>query len=149
MLTAPSGYPEVLTISPRRSVVSGSCGGGFSVMVAPHAIAGAILCAARSTGKLNGVIAAIGDSGKRRVQAIGDLAQHRRARERRHVTTGARRSKIRVDCRAHLLGPRQRGNSDLATVLRRANDSGFAFSLPLLCRHRPRLSTTVAAMAAS
>ena len=57
-------------ISPRRSVVSGSCGGGFSVMVAPHAIAGAILCAARSTGKLNGVIAAIGDSGKRRVSAM-------------------------------------------------------------------------------
>ena len=38
--------------------------------VAPHAIAGAILWAASSTGKLNGVIAAIGDSGKRRVMAM-------------------------------------------------------------------------------
>src|SRR5438309_5895651 len=39
-------------------------------MVAPQAIAGAILCAASSTGKLNGVIPAIGDRGKRRVMAM-------------------------------------------------------------------------------
>src|SRR6267378_920146 len=56
--------------SPSRSVVRGSCGGGFNVMLAPQAIAGAILWAASSTGKLNGVIPAIGDSGKRRVMAM-------------------------------------------------------------------------------
>src|SRR6185503_9553600 len=69
-LMPPAGYPEAITSSASRSVVSGSCGGGFRVRVAPQAIAGAILWAARSTGKLNGVIAAIGDSGKRRVMAI-------------------------------------------------------------------------------
>ena len=36
----------------------------------PHAIAGATLCAARFSGKLNGLIAAIGPIGKRRVIPI-------------------------------------------------------------------------------
>src|SRR6266550_765704 len=70
MLTAPAGLPHALTSSPSRRVVSGSCGGGFTVIVAPQAIAGAILCAASSTGKLNGVIPATGESGKRRVMAM-------------------------------------------------------------------------------
>ena len=47
----------------------GSCGGGLRVIVAPVAIAGAILWAASSTGKLNGVIPTTGESGKRRVIA--------------------------------------------------------------------------------
>jgi hypothetical protein len=39
-------------------------------MLAPHAIAGASLWAARLSGKLNGVMAVIGASGKRRSRPV-------------------------------------------------------------------------------
>ena len=48
-------------------MASGSCGGALSTMVAPQAIAGASLWAASSTGKLNGMMAEMGESGNRRV----------------------------------------------------------------------------------
>ncbi len=41
--------------------------GGLRTIELPEAIAGASLCAARLSGKLNGLIAAIGPIGKRRV----------------------------------------------------------------------------------
>ncbi len=67
MLTAPSGRPASATISPTVSIVSGSLLGGLSTIEQPAAIAGASLWAARLSGKLNGLIAATGPIGKRRV----------------------------------------------------------------------------------
>ena len=54
-------------ISATVSIVSGSLDGGLSTIGLPLAIAGATLWAARLSGKLNGLIAAIGPIGKRRV----------------------------------------------------------------------------------
>ena len=47
--------------------MSGSLDGGLRTIGLPAAIAGASLWAARLSGKLNGLIAAIGPIGKRRV----------------------------------------------------------------------------------
>ena len=60
MLTAPSGTPARSMISATVSIVSGSLDGGLSTIVLPAAIAGATLCAARFSGKLNGLIAGDG-----------------------------------------------------------------------------------------
>ena len=54
-------------ISATASITSGSLDGGLSTIGLPDAIAGATLWAARFSGKLNGLIAAIGPIGKRRV----------------------------------------------------------------------------------
>jgi hypothetical protein len=52
--------------SASSSDVSGVCGAGFKTVVQPAAIAGATLCATKFSGKLNGVMARIGPSAKRR-----------------------------------------------------------------------------------
>ena len=57
-------------ISATASIVSGSLDGGLSTIGLPLAIAGAILWAARLSGKLNGLMPAIGPIGKRRVIPI-------------------------------------------------------------------------------
>ena len=67
MLTAPAGRPTPSTISATVSIVSGSFDGGLSTIEQPAAIAGASLWAARFSGKLNGLIAATGPIGNRRV----------------------------------------------------------------------------------
>ena len=54
-------------ISATVSMTSGSLDGGLSTIGLPLAIAGATLWAARLSGKLNGLIPAIGPIGKRRV----------------------------------------------------------------------------------
>ena len=54
-------------ISATASIVSGSLDGGLSTIGQPAAMAGAILCAARLSGKLNGLMPATGPIGKRRV----------------------------------------------------------------------------------
>ena len=54
-------------ISAIASITSGSLDGGLRTIGLPEAIAGDSLCAARLSGKLNGLIAAIGPIGKRRV----------------------------------------------------------------------------------
>ena len=59
----PAGTPAGSMISATVSIVSGSFDGGFSTIGLPDAIAGATLCAARFSGKLNGLIPAIGRSG--------------------------------------------------------------------------------------
>src|SRR3990172_12161814 len=66
MLTAPSGTPDFSTISATVSIVSGSFDGGLRTIELPAAIAGASLCAARLSGELNGLLAAVGPSGERR-----------------------------------------------------------------------------------
>ena len=63
----PAGTPAASMISATVSIVSGSLDGGLSTIGLPVAMAGASLCAARLSGKLNGLIAAIGPIGKRRV----------------------------------------------------------------------------------
>ncbi len=65
--------------------MSGACGGGFSTMLLPAAIAGAILCAARLNGALNGVIAAT--TPDRKAQQHGELAGSHRTAVERYVTT--------------------------------------------------------------
>ena len=65
--TEPAGAPAASMISATASIVSGSLEGGLSTIVLPDAIAGATLWAARLSGKLNGLIPAIGPIGKRRV----------------------------------------------------------------------------------
>jgi hypothetical protein len=54
-------------ISATVSMTSGSLDGGLRTIGLPLAIAGASLCAARFSGKLNGLMAAIGPIGNRRV----------------------------------------------------------------------------------
>ena len=60
-------------ISPTVSITSGSLDGGLSTIVLPAAIAGAILWTARLSGKLNGLMAAIGPIGNRRVMPTRSL----------------------------------------------------------------------------
>ena len=67
MLTAPAGSPTPSMISATVSIVSGSFDGGLRTIEQPAAIAGATLCAARLSGKLNGLMPATGPIGKRRV----------------------------------------------------------------------------------
>ena len=67
MLTAPAGTPAASMISATASITSGSLDGGLRTIGLPDAIAGATLCAARFSGKLNGLMPAIGPIGKRRV----------------------------------------------------------------------------------
>ena len=65
--TEPAGTPAASMISATVSIVSGSLDGGLRTIGLPAAIAGESLWAARLSGKLNGLIAAIGPIGKRRV----------------------------------------------------------------------------------
>ncbi len=68
MLTAPAGSAGLVDdLGRRSSIVSGSLDGGLRTIGLPAAIAGASLWAARLSGKLNGLIAAIGPIGNRRV----------------------------------------------------------------------------------
>ena len=67
MLTAPSGTPDFSMISATVSIVSGSLDGGLRTIELPAAMAGATLCAARLSGKLNGLMPAMGPIGKRLV----------------------------------------------------------------------------------
>ncbi len=68
--TEPAGTPAASMISATASIVSGSLDGGLSTIGLPLAIAGATLWAARLSGKLNGLMPAIGPIGKRRVIPI-------------------------------------------------------------------------------
>ena len=68
--TDPAGAPAASMISATASIVRGSADGGLRTIGFPEAMAGAILCAARLSGKLNGLIPAIGPIGKRRVMPI-------------------------------------------------------------------------------
>ena len=80
MLTEPAGGPAASMISATVSIVSGSLDGGLSTIGLPDAIAGDSLCAARFNGKLNGLMAAIGPIGKRRVMPTRSLLLGRRSR---------------------------------------------------------------------
>ena len=57
-------------ISATVSITSGSLDGGLRTIGLPDAIAGATLWAARFSGKLNGLMPAIGPIGKRRVMPV-------------------------------------------------------------------------------
>ena len=72
--TEPAGTPAASMISATASIVSGSLDGGLSTIGLPAAIAGATLWAARLSGKLNGLMPAIGPIGKRRVIPTRSLA---------------------------------------------------------------------------
>ncbi len=65
-----AGAPASSMISATVSMTSGSLDGGLRTIGLPEAIAGATLWAARLSGKLNGLIAAIGPIGNRRVIPI-------------------------------------------------------------------------------
>ena len=56
-LSQPGGSPASCSSSASRSAESGVCDAGFSTTAHPAASAGAILCATRLSGKLNGLIA--------------------------------------------------------------------------------------------
>ena len=71
--TAPAGTPAASMISATASIVSGSLDGGLRTIVLPEASAGAILWAARFSGKLNGLMPAIGPIGNRRVIPMRSL----------------------------------------------------------------------------
>ena len=78
-LTMPSGTPAASMISATLSMTSGSLDGGLRTIGLPDAMAGATLCAARLSGKLNGLIAAIGPIGKRRVMPTRSFDDARRS----------------------------------------------------------------------
>ena len=65
-LSAPAGQPASATIFASLRAVIGVCEAGLSTTGQPAAIAGASLCDTRLSGKLNGLMAAIGPIGKRR-----------------------------------------------------------------------------------
>ena len=73
MLTIPSGTPAASMISPTVSITRGSLDGGLSTIGLPDAMAGAILWTARLSGKLNGLMPAIGPIGNRRVMPTRSL----------------------------------------------------------------------------
>ena len=68
-LSQPGGRPASCSSSARSSADSGVCEAGFSTTAQPAASAGAILCATRLSGKLNGEIAPTTPIGRRSVNA--------------------------------------------------------------------------------
>src|ERR1700760_3577232 len=62
--SASSGQPAFRITSPSASAVNGVLGEGLIKIGHPEAIAGAALCATRLSGKLKGVIASTGPTGK-------------------------------------------------------------------------------------
>ena len=62
---ASSGQPALRITSPSASAVNGVCGAGLIMIGQPAAIAGAALWATRFSGKLKGVMASTGPTGKR------------------------------------------------------------------------------------
>jgi hypothetical protein len=64
-LTTPSGSPPSINASMHFSVASGVVGAGLSTTVLPAAIEGAILLAARVSGKFQGTIAPVTPIGRR------------------------------------------------------------------------------------
>ena len=68
-LSQPAGSPASCSSSASRSAESGVCEAGFRTTAQPAARAGAILCATRLSGKLNGLIAPTTPIGMRRVKA--------------------------------------------------------------------------------
>ncbi len=68
-LSQPGGRPASCSSSARRSAESGVCEAGLSTTAHPAARAGAILCATRLSGKLNGLIAPTTPIGTRIVNA--------------------------------------------------------------------------------
>ena len=69
-LTVAGGAPASRTISPIDSAESGVFDAGRTMHGQPAAIAGPSLCATRSSGALNGVIASTVPTGKRRVRPM-------------------------------------------------------------------------------
>ena len=65
--STPGGRPTSIAISPSASAVSGVWLAGLTMMVLPHASAGAIFHTAMSSGKFHGTIAAQTPSGSRSV----------------------------------------------------------------------------------
>jgi hypothetical protein len=63
MLTAPLGRSVSSRYPAMRSMISGSLLGGLRTMLQPAAIAGATLWAARFSGKLKGLMPAMGPIG--------------------------------------------------------------------------------------
>ena len=72
--TAPAGSSVSAKISPSNSADSGVLGAGLTTIGAPTATAGAILCATRLSGKLNGEMPSTGPRGKRRTSARRPVA---------------------------------------------------------------------------
>ena len=68
-LIQPGGSPASSSSSARKNAVSGVADAGFSTTAQPAASAGAILCATRLSGKLNGEIAPTMPIGTLRVKA--------------------------------------------------------------------------------
>ena len=68
-LSQPGGRPASVSSSARRSAESGVCPAGLRTTAHPAASAGAILCATRLSGKLNGEIAPTTPIGRRNVKA--------------------------------------------------------------------------------
>ncbi len=68
-LIQPGGSPASSSSSARKNAASGVADAGFSTTAQPAASAGAILCATRLSGKLNGEIAATIPIGSLRVNA--------------------------------------------------------------------------------
>ena len=65
----PGGSPASCSSSARKSAESGVCDAGLRTTAQPAASAGAILCATRLSGKLNGLIAPTTPIGRRIVKA--------------------------------------------------------------------------------
>ena len=88
MLTTPAGTMSLIN-SAMRSVASGVKGEGFSTMVQPDSMAGAIFCIAIITGKFHGTMPPTTPTGTRRV------------RDRRvSLSSLISSSRLRVDCAA-------------------------------------------------
>ncbi len=88
MLTTPAGTLSAISSAIRR-VVSGVKGEGFSTMVQPESMAGAIFWIAIMTGKFHGTMPATTPTGTRRVRL-----------RRVSLSSLISSSRLRVDCAA-------------------------------------------------
>ncbi len=94
---APSGSSVSASSSPSSSADSGVRGAGLTMIGAPAAIAGAILCATRFSGKLNGAMPSTGPRATRRTTAIrpsaaGSVSSRCSSPEKRRASSAAKRN---------------------------------------------------------
>jgi hypothetical protein len=94
---APAGRSVSASSSPSSSAESGVLGAGLTMIGAPTAMAGAILCATRFSGKLNGAMPSTGPRGTLRTiasrpAAAGSVSRRCSSPENRRASSAANRN---------------------------------------------------------
>jgi len=130
----PSGMPTSSISSARRSMTSGSLDAGLSTIGLPDAMAGATLWTARLSGKLKGLMPAIGPIGKRRVMPT------------RSLELGMRSRGMTSPCMRSASSAPSRKTSEARSTSTRASRMGLPASATMISASSSRCSMTLAAM---